>query len=104
MASSCLSESVHRLFDAADVKYEPSSCAVDAALECNVNSDGIEFTEELIKDLLEIDNSASNERRDEWFNESIDRIRPLIQRCLRVVLSGVKWESSDRRQRISLAM
>lgn len=98
MASSCLSESVHRLFDAADVKYEPSSCAVDAALECNVNSDGIEFTEELIKDLLEID-SASNERNDDRFHDSIVRIGPLIQRCLRVVRSGVKWESVDRRKK-----
>ena len=104
MATSCLSESVLRLLDAADSKYEHASHDVETALECSVNSDGIEFSEELIKFLLEIDNSASNERRDEWFNESIDRIRPLIQRCLRVVLSGVKWESSDRRQRISLAM
>ena len=104
MATSCLSESVLRLLeDAADYKYEPASRDVETALECSVNSDGIEFSQELIKDLLEID-SASNERHDEWFNESIHRIRPLIQRCLRVVLSGAKWESSDRRQRISLAM
>ena len=91
MASSCLSDSVRRLLDAADAKCEPVSPAVETALEFNVNSDSIEFTEELIKDFLEIE-SASSERDDDWFYDSIVRIGPLIQHCLRVLQSGVKWE------------
>ena len=90
-SSSCLSESVRRLLDAADSKCEPVNLIVDTALESCVNCEAIEFSEELIKDVLEVD-SASKERNDEWFYENIVRIGPLIHRCLRVVSDEVKWD------------
>ena len=101
MASSCLSDSVRRLLDAADARHEHACLAVNEALKHDVKSDSIEFSEELIKDVLEID-SAYEERNDEWFYDSILRIGPLIQRCLQVVVSGGNWDSSDHRQGISL--
>ena len=101
MASSCLSDSVRRLLDAADARHEHASLAVNEALKHDVKSDSIEFSEELIKDVLEID-SASEERNGGWFYDNILRLGPLIQRCIQVVLSGDSWNSSDYRQGISL--
>ena len=92
MSSSCLSEEVRRLLDAADAKYHPASAAVKEALERHVNSAGIDFHEELMT-ILQI-NTSSEERSEEWFRDSILRSGPVFQRCLFVVRSGIKWDSS----------
>ena len=102
MAWSCLSDSVRRLMNAADARHEHASLAVNETLKHDVKSDSIEFSEELIKDVLKIDSAAAEDRNDEWFYDSILRIGPLIQRCLQVVLSWGNWDSSDHRQGISL--
>lgn len=94
MSSSCLSEDVLRLLDAADAKHRPVSAAVEEALQRHVNSAGIDFHEELMN-ILQIE-TPTEERGEECFRDNILRSAPVFQRCLSVVRSrsGINWDSS----------